>query len=64
MNDVIPTSAALYPDLPWHLRVRLVDGLGDRADLALGELTAERLNLALLVGEPEGSEATLLTGSS
>ena len=49
-----PDLGGLVPDLPRHLGVRLVDGLGDRPDLPLGELAAERLDLALLVGQPEG----------
>ena len=38
----------LVPDLPRRLDVRLVDRQGDRADLVLRELAADRLDLPLL----------------
>src|SRR4029453_12654399 len=57
-----PHLGGLVPDLPRHLRVGLVDGLRDRADLALRELAAEPLNLTLFVREPERLGSNLAHG--
>jgi hypothetical protein len=53
-----PCLGRLVPDLPRHLGVGLVDRGRDRPDLALRELTADGLDLALLGAQLEelGSE--------
>ena len=43
-----PDRRGLVPQLPRRLGVRLVDGGGDRPDLARGELAADALDLLLL----------------